>query len=106
MIPHVLLKISRRGECFGAKCAGMWLYLLVSHLVIVEVGGCREPFATGLTLVRLLSCVNPPVSVETGAGGETFATNITDMRPLSCVNPDVSLEKAGSVKLLPAGITR
>ena len=76
------------------------------HLMIVKVGGGCEGFPAQFTLVRLLSCVNPPVSVETGAGGETFATNITDMRPLSCVNPDVSLEKAGSVKLLPAGITR
>ena len=105
MIPHVLLEISRRGECFRAKCAGVWLYLLMSHLVIVEVGGGREPFTAGLTLVGLLSCVNPPVCVETGAGGETFATNITDMGPLSRVDSDVSLEKTGSVKLLATGLT-
>ena len=75
------------------------------HLVIVEVGGGCEGFPAQFTLVRLFSCVDPPVRVETGAGGETFATNITDMRPLSSVNSDVSLEQAGSVELLAAGLT-
>ena len=73
MIPHVLLEISWRRKGFRAKCTGVWLDFLMSHLVIVEVGGGREPFATGLTLVRLLSCVNPPVSVETGAGGAALS---------------------------------
>ena len=75
------------------------------HLVIVEVGGGCEGFPAQFTLVRLFSCVDPPVRVETGAGGETFATNITDMRPLSCVNSDVSLQKAGPVELLATGLT-
>ena len=105
MIPHVLLKISRCGECFGAKCAGMWLYLLVSHLVVVQVGGGREPFAAGLALVRLLSCVDPPVSVETGAGGELFTTEVTGVGSLSSVDPDVSLQQAGPVELLTTGLT-
>ena len=105
MIPHVLLEISRRGECFRAKCAGVWLYLLMSHLVIVEVGGGREPFTAGLTLVGLLSCVNPPVCVETGAGGELFTTEVTGVGPLSRVDPDVSLQKTGPVELLATGLT-
>ena len=105
MVPHVLLEISRRGKSFRAKSAGMWFDLLMSHLVIVEVGGGCEPFATGLTLVRLLSCVDPPVSVETGAGGESFIAEITHVGPLSCVGSDVSLQQTGSVKLLATGIT-
>ena len=105
MIPHVLLKISRCGECFGAKCTGVRLYLLVSHLVIVEVGGGREPFAAGLALVGLLSCVDPPVSVETGAGGELFTTEVTGVGSLSSVDPDVSLQQAGPVELLTTGLT-
>ena len=105
MIPHVLLEISRRGKSFRAKSAGMRFDLLMSHLVIVEVGGGCEPFATGLTLVRLLSCVNPPVSVETGAGGELFTTEVTGVWPLSCVDSHVSLQQTGPVKLLTAGLT-
>ena len=92
MVPHVLLEISRRGKSFRAKSAGMWFDLLMGHLVIVEVGGCCEPFAAGLTLVRLLSCVDPPVSVETGAGGELFTTEVTGIGPLSRVNPHMSLQ--------------
>ena len=70
----------------------MWLDLLMSHLVIVEVGGGREPFAASLALVRLLARVNPPVRVETGAGGEFFITEVTGVGPLSSVDPDVSLQ--------------
>ena len=106
MIPHVFLEISRRGECFGAKCAGVWLYLLVGHLVIVEVGGGREPFAASLALVRLLARVNPPVRVETGAGGELFITEVTGVGPLPGMYPDVPLQKTRPVKLLTTGLAR
>ena len=105
MIPHVFLEISRRGECFGAKCAGVWLDLLMSHLVVVEVGGGREPFAASLALVRLLARVNPPVRVETGAGGELFITEVTGVGPLPRVDPDMSLQQTGPVKLLATGLT-
>ena len=105
MIPHVLLEIPRSGECFGAKCAGVRFYLLVGHLVVVEVGGGREPFAASFTLVRFLSRVDPPVSVETGAGGELFTAEVTGVGPLSSVDPDVSLQQTGPVELLPTGLT-
>ena len=80
-------------------------YPHVGHLVIVQVGGGSERFTAHLALVRLLSCVDPPVGVEAGAGGEPFVTNITNMRSLARVNSDMSLEKAGSVKLLATGLT-
>ena len=83
----------------------MRFYLLVGHLVVVEVGGGREPFAAGFTLVRFLPRVDPPVSVETGAGGELFITEVTGVGPLSCVDPDVSLQQTGPVELLPTGLT-
>ena len=105
MILHVFLEISWSGKCFGAEFAGVWLYFLVSHLVVVEVGGGREPLAAGFTLVRFLPCVDPPVGVETGAGGELLTAEVTGVRPLSRVDPHVPLQQAGPVELLTAGLT-
>ena len=84
----------------------MRLYFLVSHLVVVEVGGGSETLPAGLAPVRLLSGVDPPVSVEAGTGAEPFATEVTGVRSFSRVNPDVSLQQTGSVKLLATGLAR
>ena len=64
-----------------------------------------EALATGLTPVRLLSCVDSPVCVEAGAGGEFLGAEVTGVRPLPCVDPDVSLQQAWSVKFLTTGVT-
>lgn len=59
-------------------------HLHVGHLVVVEVGGCREPLPTGGTLVGLLAAVDPAVSVERGAGGEPLAAHLTHVGLLTC----------------------
>lgn len=58
------------------------------HLVVVEVGGRREPLAAGGTLVGLLSAVYPAVGVERRAGGETFAAHLTHVGLLTCGNTE------------------
>ena len=58
--------------------------LIVGHPVVVEVGTGGESFTTDLTLMGLLSGVDPPVRVERGTGGECFTTHITRMRLLTC----------------------
>lgn len=42
---------------------GVDIYLIVGHLVVVEVGTGREPFPTDPTLMGLLAAVYPTVSV-------------------------------------------
>ena len=76
---------------------------VMSHSVIVEVGGGCEAFTTSGTFVRLLSSMDSSVSVQTGAGGELLVAEITRVRSLSCVDSDVSLQQTWSVKLLSTG---
>ena len=106
MVFEMLLEVPRSGEGLGAEAAWMRFNLLMSHPMVVEVGGCCKALATGLTPVRLLSCVDSPVCVEARAGGEFLGAEVTGVRPLPCVDPDVSLQQAGSVKLLATGVTR
>ena len=63
--------------------------LIVRHPVVVEVGAGGESFTTDLTLMGLLSGVDPPVCVERGTGGECFTTHITGMRLLTCENKQI-----------------
>ena len=106
MILHMFLEISGSGKCFRAEPAGVRLYLLVCHPVVVEVGGGREALAACLALVRLLARVDPPVGVEAGAGAELLTAEVTAVRSLPRVDPDVSLQQTRPVEFLPAGLTR
>ena len=75
-------------------------YPNMCHFVIVKIGrGCKG-LATHLTLMWLLSCVDPPVRVQAGAGAEPLVANVTHMRPLAGVGADVSLQETGTVELL------
>ena len=101
----MLFQVSRGGEGLGAEATWMGFDLFMSHPMVVEVGGCCKALATGLTPVRLLSCVDSPVCVEARAGGEFLGAEVTGVRPLPCVDPDVSLQQAWSVKFLTTGVT-
>lgn len=59
------------------------------HLVVIEVGGRREPLAAGGTLVGLLTAVDPAVRVERRAGGEALAAHLAHVGLLACGNTEL-----------------
>ena len=53
----------------------------MGHSVVVQVGtGCKT-FATSLTLVGFLPCVNSTVGVQGRAGGKTLLAEVTNIWP-------------------------
>ena len=65
--------------------------LLMSHSVIVEVGGGCETLATSVASVRFLPSVDSSVRVQTGAGAELLVAEVTGIGSLSSVYSHVSL---------------
>lgn len=69
---------------------------VAATLVVVESGSLGKRFITKLTLVRLVSGVNPTVSLQGGRLPERFTAHLTAKRTNAIMAPDVS-DKRGLV---------
>jgi len=78
---------------------------IVSLFVYRETGQLGKRLTTGVTPVRLLTCMNPHVCGETAGMGKRLTTGVTPVRLLTCMNLPVSSENVGLAKRLTTGVT-
>lgn len=98
----VHLQFTGGRERFGTKVAFVWLILTVGHLMVVEVGGRREPLVAERALIRLYPEMESTVDVEGGRGCKLVATDIADERLLARVHPHVAFQHGVIIKRLVA----
>ena len=88
-------------KSFIANVTLVGLFTRMSKTMVLVIALLMESFPTKFTYPWFISVVNPHARVQSGASIERFATSLTFVRLLICMDDLVSAQSGGLSKSFP-----